>query len=265
MAAAALLAACDSGKEEGSGGVEKVTYEDLKASIDAGDDMVLIDVRPVADWAGGHIQNAISIPLDALVDAGGDIVDSGKALTSAAPDKGKRIVTYCFGYGNDLTFAEAAIELGYTDVARYEWGTGEWSGDKGDYLVNEYDGFKKWHDAKSPFTDGKNYLIDVLPAEWYTGDDPQHPGGHIPGAVSVPLEQFADMDGTLIQGGKAFGDVVKDKAATVVVYCGNITCGKSLAAARAAVAMGYSHVLRYQGGWQEWQDKGNSLKAGSEP
>jgi len=260
-----LPAGCgDSGDEEG-GEVVEVTYEELKASIQAGEDFVLIDVRTAADWSAGHIQNAINIPLETLVDKNGTLINDGKALTDVVADKGKKIVAYCFGYGNDLKFAQEALELGYAEVYRYEWGTAEWVDEKHDYLVNEYDGFKAWYDAKSPFDGGADYLIDVLPEAWYTGDDTAHPGGHIPGAINIPIELIADKDGKLIDGGKALTDVAADKAATVVIYCGNASCGKSLTGVQKAVELGYTNVLRYQGGWQEWQDKGNALKPGAEP
>jgi len=258
------LARCGSDAEEG-GTVQEVTYEELKASIDAGEDFVLIDVRTPADWAAGHIQNAINIPLDTLVDKNGALVGGGKALTDAVSDKGRKIVAYCFGYGNYLTFAEAALELGYSKVYRYEWGTGEWADSRHDYLVIEYAGFKAWLDASTPFESGKDYLIDVLPVEWYTGDDPAHPGGHIPGAINIPIELIATSDGALVDGGKALTEVVKAKDATLVIYCGNPACGKSLVGVKKAVELGYTKVFRYQGGWQEWQDEGNALTPGTEP
>ena len=250
------------GKDDDDSGAVLVEYEQLKVWMEAGEDIVLIDVRKPTDFAAGHLQDAINVDYEALVDGSGNLIDDGAALTNAVPDKSKRIVAYCFGYGLDKDFAEHAVELGYTAVHRYEWGTNEWS--KRDYLVIDYGSFKAWHDPKSPFNDGKSYLIDDLPQDWYSGDDPDHPGGHIPGAVNLPIEKWGGNDGP-IDGGKALMDVVKDKSAKVVIYCGNMTCGKSLVGAKTALALGYTNVFRYQGGWQEWQDKGNVLKPGLDP
>ena len=50
-----------------------------------------------------------------------------------------------------------------------------------------------------------------------------------------------------------------------MIYCGNAGCDKSLMGARAAVAIGYTHVYRYQEGLQEWKDEGNALKTGDQP
>ena len=265
MVAAAVLVICTDvagcGGECEETGVTKVEYDELKTWQAAGD-VLFIDVRPAEDYAGGHIQDAINIDLAALVDASGNIIDSGAALTDVVGDKSTRIVAYCFGYGNDKTFAEAAVELGYTDVNRYEWGTNEWTGK--DYLVIEYSSFKKWHDARFPFDGGDDYLIDDLPEPWYSGDDPDHPGGHIPGAINLPIELWGSNDGPVDQG-KVFTDVVTKKTAKVVIYCGNPSCGKSTVGAKVAAQLGYTNVFRYQGGWQEWQDEGNDLKPGLEP
>ena len=252
---------CDGDDESGNGEAATVEYDELK-TWQADDDVLFIDVRPAEDYAGGHIQDAINIDLAALVDASGTIIDAGAALTGAVAKKETRIVAYCFGYGNDKTFADAAVELGYTSVYRYEWGTNEWT--TKDYLVIEYSSFKKWHDARFPFDDGEDYLIDDLPEPWYTGDDSDHPGGHIPGALNLPIELWGSNAGP-VEDGKAFTDVVGNKDAKVVIYCGNPACGKSLVGVQVAAQLGYTNVFRYQGGWQEWQDEGNELKPGLEP
>jgi rhodanese-related sulfurtransferase len=249
------------GGDSDENGVEKVEYDELKIWQSDGD-VQFIDVRPAEDYASGHIQDAINIDLADLVDASGKLIDNGAALTSVIADKSTRIVIYCFGYGNDKTFAEAAVELGYSNVYRYEWGTNEWS--TMDYLVIEYSSFKKWHDARFPFDGGDDFLIDDLPEPWYSGEDPDHPGGHIPGAINLPIELWGSSGGPVDEG-TAFTEVVADKSAKVVVYCGNPACGKSTVGAKVAVQLGYTNVFRYQGGWQEWQDEGNALKPGLDP
>jgi len=242
----------------------EATYENIKTWMaDSTVKMTIIDVRPESDYKAGHLQDAIHIALEEFVDASGNLVDEGEALSSVVTDKDRRIVTYCVGYGKDKTFAEAAVGLGYTDVHYYAGGTEDWSAN-GDYYVIEYDAFKTWHDAKYPFADGKNFLFDVLPVDWYTGDDLAHPGGHIPGAINLPIEVWY-ANGSLVDSGKAFTDIVTDKTAKVIIYCGDPACGKSLSGAIAAVSMGYTNVFRFQGGQQVWRDNGNDLTPGSEP
>lgn len=264
LAALLMAAVCGpgcGGDEDDAKGVVLVEYGQLKAMMDDGEDLVVIDVRLPDEYAAGHLPDAVNIELRALVAEDGSLVDGGKVLLDAVADKGTRIMAYCFGYGNDKDFADAALELGYANVYRYSWGTNDWVAH--DYLVIEYSAFKKWHDAKHPFDD-ENYLFDVLPEAWYTGDDPDHPGGHIPGAIGLPVELWGDASGP-VDDGKAFTDLVVDKGAKVVIYCGNPVCGKSHVGAATAVQLGYTNVFRYPGGWQEWQDEGNALKPGLVP
>lgn len=259
----ALLQGCG-GDDGGSGGVRLVDYEELKSWIVNKEDMALVDVRKRNEFDGGHLQDAINIDMEDLVDQSGNLIDDGAALTSVVTDKSKKLVAYCFGYGKDKDFADLAVSLGYKDVWRYQWGTNDWA-DQGDYFVIEYQAFLNWHTNKHPFDDGENYLVDVLPVAWYSGEDPSNPGGHIPGAVNVPIEEFADSEGNLIDGGSAFSSVFANREAVLVIYCGNWSCGKSQVATQAAVDMDYVRAYRYQGGWQEWQDMGNELKPGLDP
>jgi 3-mercaptopyruvate sulfurtransferase SseA len=83
---------------------------------------------------------------------------------------------------------------------------------QGNYFLIEYNAFKNYH---FPVKEGE-YLIDVLPHKWYTGEDPAHPGGHIPGAINIPVEKFATSKGEPINEGKALKEVVSDLNATVI-------------------------------------------------
>lgn len=258
------MAACGSDGGEDSVELRIVEYAELSGWLGGGEDMVIIDVRPAADFEAGHLQNAINIDLADLMGTDGKLLNEGKALIDVVKDKDTLLVLYCFGYGNDKDFGELAVDLGYSNVYRYAGGTQDWAVN-GDYLVIEYSAFKAWHDAKFPFDDGENYLIDDLPVGWYSGDDPAHPEGHIPGAVNVPVELFADAEGNPVDEGKALTDIAPNKDATLVIYCGNWSCGKSLMGVKAAVKLGYKKVYRYQGGQGEWKEEGNALKPGLEP
>lgn len=43
--------------------VQRITVADLKARLDAGEDVVIIDVRVKGAYDNGHIRNAISMPI----------------------------------------------------------------------------------------------------------------------------------------------------------------------------------------------------------
>jgi rhodanese-related sulfurtransferase len=91
-----------------------ISVDDLQARM-ARDKVLLLDVRPEAEFQAGHLPGAVSIPLDQL----------GLRLDELPP--GKLIVAYC--RGPYCVFADEALELlearGW-DVARLEEGVAEW-------------------------------------------------------------------------------------------------------------------------------------------
>jgi rhodanese-related sulfurtransferase len=94
--------------------------------------------------------------------------------------------------------------------------------------------------------DAKNVtVIDVNGSDSYAE-------GHIPGAVDFEKVQ------------SKLADVLpKDKNALVVAYCGGPQCGAYKAAAKAAVAMGYTNVKHLPDGISGWKKAGEKTeKAG---
>lgn len=77
---------------------------------------------------------------------------------------------------------------------------------------------------------------------------------HIPGAVNVPVKEFANQAQLLPQ----------DKGQMLIFYCNGVKCGKSKRAARQALAMGYGKVLVYNGGLPDWEAKGLPLYTGAD-
>lgn len=49
------------------------------------DDALIIDVRPPSEFASGHVEGALNLPIDKL----------GQNYASAVPDKARQIVVYC--------------------------------------------------------------------------------------------------------------------------------------------------------------------------
>ncbi len=69
---------------------------------------------------------------------------------------------------------------------------------------------------------------------------------HIPGAVLVPARSVATE----------LPRLVKDRARLVVFYCNGPNCTKTVVAAKAATAAGYSNVLEYKEGLPGWGKSG---------
>ena len=92
-----------------------ITRDDLRARLRDGD-VVVLDVRPEAEYAAGHIRGAISIPITDLKSRLGDIRD------------GADVVAYC--RGPYCVYADEAVRLlakkGVT-AARLEDGFPEWA------------------------------------------------------------------------------------------------------------------------------------------
>lgn len=94
--------------------LETITRDELRARLARGD-LVLIDVRPEAEYSAGHIPGAISTPPDQLDQA-----------LDALPDEGE-IVAYCRGpycaYADD---AVRALRARGRRALRLEEGLPEW-------------------------------------------------------------------------------------------------------------------------------------------
>jgi rhodanese-related sulfurtransferase len=80
-------------------------------------------------------------------------------------------------------------------------------------------------------------LVDARPREEYAM-------AHIPGAISMPLNEIPQYAGSL------------DKGRMIVTYCGNYNCPISTEAAEKLISLGYTNVYDYKGGIKEWQDRG---------
>jgi rhodanese-related sulfurtransferase len=106
-------------------GVRKITYEQLMRLKKSGEPFTLIDVLAPESYAKGHIEGAISLPVDAITKAG----------ARAQFPKGARLVTYCASFQCAASTAGARkfSDLGY-EVLDYKGGLQEWE-EKGNKLV----------------------------------------------------------------------------------------------------------------------------------
>ena len=95
--------------------LEPVTREELARRLQDGDDLVVLDVRPAAEYAAGHLPGAVSIPLAEL----------RRRLAELPADR--EIVAYC--RGPYCAFAHEAVALlrqeGFA-ARRLEDGLPEW-------------------------------------------------------------------------------------------------------------------------------------------
>lgn len=95
-----------------------ITRDELKAKLDAGAPVTLIEALPEKYFLHAHLPGAINIPHD-QVDA---------LAPSMLPDKGAEIVVYCANgpCKNSGIAAQRLSELGYRNVRDYHEGKQDW-------------------------------------------------------------------------------------------------------------------------------------------
>jgi rhodanese-related sulfurtransferase len=99
---------------------KRIKEEDVqttKKKLDAGEKMILVDVREESEWARGHIPNAIHL--------GKGIIE--RDIEKAIPEKGATVVLYCGGGFRSALAAENLQKMGYTNVISMDGGWRDWT------------------------------------------------------------------------------------------------------------------------------------------
>ncbi|MGI8976540.1 MAG: rhodanese-like domain-containing protein [Thermomicrobiales bacterium] len=93
-------------------------------------------------------------------------------------------------------------------------------------------------ELKAVLDQGKEVaIVEALPEQYYRK-------AHLPGALLMPHDQVDQLAPTLLP----------DRSAEIVVYCANLPCENSEAAARRLIELGYTNVRDYAEGKQDWID-----------
>lgn len=71
--------------------------------------------------------------------------------------------------------------------------------------------------------------------------------GHVPSAKNVSREKFAE------DWAKVMKQVPDLAQRQMVVYCSGIDCDDSFQVAEKLASLGLTHVLIFEGGWEEWE------------
>jgi rhodanese-related sulfurtransferase len=89
--------------------------------------VVVLDARPLAEYAVSHIPGARSVPGKPNMAASAYTADVS-AVVKMIPDRTRRLVLYCNGLycGRSKRFAAELRTSGYTDVRRYQLGVPAW-------------------------------------------------------------------------------------------------------------------------------------------
>jgi rhodanese-related sulfurtransferase len=101
--------------------VPETTCEELKRRLDAGEKIVLVDVREPEEWRQGVLPGAQPVPRGLLE----------LQLPRFVRDPEAPIVVYCAGGIRSLLAAEALQRLGYGKVESLAGGFADWARGKG--------------------------------------------------------------------------------------------------------------------------------------
>ena len=95
-------------------------------------------------------------------------------------------------------------------------------------------------------------VLDARPVVFYRA-------GHVPGALSLPRETFAES----YQALRATLETLKEQP--VAIYCSGPDCPDSQLVGDALAKLGYRHLLIYTSGWEEWSQTGLPQEGASPP
>ncbi len=96
--------------------VKTISLEDLKARIESGDHLTLVDVREKDEVKGGFVPGAVHVPRGFLE----------MQAEAKLPDRDAEIVVYCAGGVRSAFAAKSLIDLGYTRVLSANPGFVRW-------------------------------------------------------------------------------------------------------------------------------------------
>jgi rhodanese-related sulfurtransferase len=99
---------------------KRIKEEDVqttKKKLDAGEKIILVDVREESEWARGHIPNAIHL--------GKGIIE--RDVEKTIPEKGATVVLYCGGGFRSALAADNLQKMGYSNVISMDGGWRDWT------------------------------------------------------------------------------------------------------------------------------------------
>ncbi len=96
----------------------RITREELKAKLDRGEDVVIVEALPLMYYEDVHLPGALNLPHDRV----------DELAPRLLPDKGREVVVYCSNLAcpNSTIAATRLTQLGYTRVREYEEGKQDW-------------------------------------------------------------------------------------------------------------------------------------------
>ena len=97
--------------------VKETNVPDVKRRIDAGEKMLLVDVREDHEWVKGHLPGAVHM--------GRGIIE--RDIEQKIPDTDTKLILYCGGGYRSVLVADNLQKMGYTNVESMDGGWRGWT------------------------------------------------------------------------------------------------------------------------------------------
>jgi len=97
--------------------IKEEDFRETKRKMDAGEKMVIVDVREDNEWARGHIPGAVHL--------GKGVIE--RDIEKAIPDRETPLVLYCGGGYRSALAADNLQKMGYRNVISMDGGWRGWT------------------------------------------------------------------------------------------------------------------------------------------
>jgi rhodanese-related sulfurtransferase len=97
--------------------IKEEDFRETKKKMDAGEKMIIVDVREDNEWASGHIPGAVHL--------GKGVIE--RDIEKAIPDKEVPLVLYCGGGFRSALAADNLQKMGYRNVISMDGGWRGWT------------------------------------------------------------------------------------------------------------------------------------------
>ena len=115
-----LLTGCSAAPKEKAGEAvyQQITMEEAVSIMEAGKDIVILDVRTPQEYAEGHIPGAINVPNETI----------GQGEIAELPQKDQEILVYCRSGNRSKQASQKLAQLGYKNIKEFG-GIRSWTGE----------------------------------------------------------------------------------------------------------------------------------------
>jgi len=96
--------------------VRETNVHEVKKQLDAGEKIIVVDVREESEWARGHLPGAIHL--------GKGIIE--RDIEQRIPDRSAPLVLYCGGGFRSALAADNLQKMGYKNVISMDGGIRDW-------------------------------------------------------------------------------------------------------------------------------------------